>query len=164
MVCVDIVAYYCGNNLLLKLKPAYILLPVAAFIAISLFAQKTAAGFLNYLIKSVAISFEGITPVLKIDVMVQNPSNQQFVIRSISGDALANDQVIGTFSMFQQVIISPNSQIALPVIVRLNPLAIVSDLVTLILRGSGISQVIKLKGYVNANNIVAPLELSYKVI
>ena len=82
----------------------------------------------------------------------------------MSGSCFVSDTNIGTFAMFEQIIINPNAQALLPLIVRLSPLAIVSDLITLITRGSGIPQTIKLEGVVNANNIVSELNLSYKII
>ena len=65
--------------------------------------------------------------------------------------------------MFQTVTIAPNTQTTLDLIVRLNPVAIVSDLVMIITRGSGNPQVIKLQAFVNANGFVAPLALEYKI-
>jgi len=146
------------------LRASQLLLPIAGLIALGLYAQKTAAGYLNYYIRSVALSFDGIVPVLKVDLNIQNPSNQQSTIRSITGNVSANGKNIGNFSMFETIQVNPNSQVILPVYVRLAVVPIVSDLVTLILRGSGNSVEIDLKGFVNANNIVSSIDLTYKII
>lgn len=147
----------------MRLKPAQILLPVAGLLVVGLLLQKKAAGALNYFINKVAIAFEGITPVLRLDIVIQNPSNEGFVVRSITGDITSNGSVIGNASMFQTITISPNSQTLMPVFVRLSPLAVVSDLVSLITKGSGIPQTITFKGYVNANEIVSDINMTYKI-
>jgi len=148
----------------LKITPKAILLPIAALVGISLYAQKKASGFLNSYIDSIALAFEGIIPVLRLNIAFQNPSNQQFIVRSLTGNVMANDTVIGNVSSFQTIYINPNAQAILPVYIRLSPLGIVSDLLRLIQTGAGISQTIRVKGYVNANSIVAPIDLSYKII
>lgn len=147
----------------MALKPSQLLLPVAGLLAIGLLLQKKAAAALHYFIKGVAISFEGITPVLRIDIMVQNPSNQSFTVRSIVGSLFVDGDKVGDASMFQTVTIAPNSQAVMPVQVRLSPLAIVSDLVSLITKGSGIPKTLTFNGYVNANEIVNDVNMTYSI-
>lgn len=147
----------------MALRTSQLLLPVAGLLVIGLLLQKKAAAALHYFIKGVAISFEGITPVLRIDVMVQNPSNQSFTVRSIVGSLFADGSKIGDASLFQTVTIAPNSQSVLPVQVRLSPLAIVSDLVSLIMKGSGIPKTIVFNGYVNANEMVTDVNMTYSI-
>jgi late embryogenesis abundant protein len=151
------------NHCILRLKPAHILIPVAGAVALGLLMTKKASGALNYFVSKVAVSFDGFTPVLRLDIAIQNPTNSQFVVKSIAGDVLANDSVIGNASMFQTLVVPPNAQTIMPVYVRLSPLAIVSDLVSIITKGSGIPQTIKFKGYVNANDFVTDLSLSYNI-
>lgn len=146
------------------MKVSTLLLPVAGLIALGFYAQKKAAGFLSYFIKSVSISWDGIIPVLKVNIDIKNPSNEQFTIRSISGTVAANGNAVGDFSSFQVVPINPNTQTTIPVFVRLAPLAVVSDLITLVLRGSGNSITLSLKGVVNANSVVTDLDMTFKVI
>ncbi len=156
--------YYCKYKpLALALKGSQILLPLAGLLALGLLLLKKAAGSLNYFIRGVAIAFEGITPVLRLDIVVQNPSNQTFVVRSITGDVSVDSSVVGNASMFQTVTIAGNAQAVLPVQVRLSPLAIVSDLVSIITKGSGIPKTIVFKGYVNANEVVNDIDLTYKI-
>lgn len=147
----------------LAVKAAHILLPVAGIVAIGLLMTKKAAGTLTYYIKKVSLNFEGITPIIRLDIGIQNPSNSQFVVRSIAGDVLANNTVIGNASAFQTIVVSPNSEATLPLYIRLSALAIVSDLVSIITKGSGIPQTLSFKGYVNANDFVTDLNLSYKI-
>lgn len=126
-------------------------------------AQSKAAKTLNYFIQGIALAFDGFIPLLRLDIAVQNPSNEQFVIKSISGTAWLGDTNAGNFSMFQTVVIAPNAQNVVPVVVRLNPSGIVSDLIRLIQKG-GYQMDLRIKGYVNANGFVNELDLDYKVI
>lgn len=140
------------------------LLPVGLLIALGLFAQKRASGFLSYYIKSLALAFDGMTPVVKVNLVIQNPSNEQFVVRSLVATLFANGEAVGNVSAFTTITVNPNSQQILPVYVRLNTLSIVSDIVTLFQNNSGIQMTLNLKGVVNANSIVAPIDVSYKIL
>lgn len=146
-----------------RLKPIHLLAPIAGLLALGVFAQKTASGFLNYFIRSVALSWDGATPLLRVMVAIQNPTNQKFTIRSIVGTLYINDHKAGNVSMFQTIVVNPNTQNELPVIVRLDPVAVVSDLLTLIERQSGNPQVLKLDAVINANGFVSNLAMTYKL-
>jgi LEA14-like dessication related protein len=135
----------------------------AAVAAYFLYVQKQAIGLLNYVIGSVALSFNGLTPVLKINVLIQNVSNQSFTVTSFVGNVNVAGSSIGSMSSFTEVVIPPASQVTYPVYATLNLLGAVSDLVNLIQSGSGTSTTITLKGFVNANGIVAPVSLDYKI-
>lgn len=148
----------------MRLKPAYILLPIAGLIALGLMAQKKAAGFLNMFIDTVSIAFSGLTPVIRVNIAIQNPSNEQFVIKSLVANLKAGEKLIGNVSSFDTIVINPNAQIIYPVFIRLGLVAIVQDIITLIQNRSGPSQTLELSGHINANGIVSPLELSYKIL
>jgi len=147
----------------LRIKPIHIFLPLAALIAVGIFQTKKAAGMLSYFIRSLAVSFDGQIPILRITVAVQNPSNEQFTIKSIVGTLYSNDQKAANISMFQTVVINPNSQIDLPIIARLDTAAIVSDLITFLTRGSGNPIEIRLDAKANVNSFVTDLDLKYKL-
>lgn len=147
----------------MTLKPAYILLPLAGLFALGLFAQKRASAMLTYLIDGIGFAWEGTAPLLRLDMIVQNPSNEQFTIKSIVANAYTNGHTLGNISMFQTIVINPHSVQVLPVFVRMNLSAVVSDLIALLQKGSGNPQEITLKGYVNANGFVSPLNMTYKL-
>lgn len=147
---------------LLHLQAKHILLPVAGLLAIGLYAQSRAAKFLNFFIDSVAFAFDQAQPVLRLNIMVQNPSNEQFVIRSITGNAYLGETKAGSFSMFQTITIPPNNQQLVPLYVRLLPSGIVSEFIRMIQLG-GNPMTVRLQGFVNANGFVNELALDYKV-
>jgi len=126
-------------------------------------AQKKASGFLNYFVKALQLSWDGADPLLRVTVAVQNPSNEQFIIRSIVGNLFINEQKAGNVSMFETITINPNRQTDIPLIVMLDPVAVVSDLLTLIQRQSGNPQEIKLVALVNANGFVQGMTVKYKL-
>lgn len=146
-----------------RFKPVHLLAGVAGLLALGAFATKTASGFLNYFIRSVQVAWDGNQPLLRALVAIQNPTNQKFTIRSIVGTLYINGQKAGNVSMFQTIVINPNTQNELPVIIRLDPVAVVSNLLTLVENNSGNPQVIKLDAVVNANGFVSNLAMTYKV-
>jgi len=148
----------------MRIKASTILLPLAGVFALMLYLQKGAAKLLNYVIQRVQLNFQGTTPVLRVDVGVQNPSNTDFTIKSIAGDAIAGGQVIGNFSMFQTIVVASNAQTTLPIDIRLNTLGVVADLIKVITQGYGNTTTITLDGNVNANGFVQPLKLEYKLM
>lgn len=145
-----------------------VLLAATAFVGFLVFSKKKAIGLLNYFIAGIAIAFDGFTPVLRVSVGIQNPSNEDFQIRSFVGnlftiDADGTKVKIGNVSAFDTLYIRAASQATYPVYVRMNVIPIVTDLVNAIMQGSGFSREIKLEGTVNASGIVAPISLNYQI-
>lgn len=127
------------------------------------FTQKKAIGLLNYYIHDIGVDFDGLAPLMKLNIAIQNPSNSSFLVRDFVGNISANGYNIGTVSSFTPLSVPAASQVYYPVIVRLNLIGVVTDIINLIQQRSGISQEIILNGYVNASGIVAPVYLKYKI-
>lgn len=145
------------------MKSKDILLGAGIFIAWLVYSQKKAIGLLNYFISGVAITFEGITPIMRLSIGVQNVSNESFLIKSFVGNLVANGEVIGNVSSFVPMQIPAASQVNYDVYVRMSLVGIVSDIVNVIQKKSGIAQTVTLNGYVNASGLVAPVSLTYKI-
>jgi len=128
-----------------------------------LLQQKKAIEILSYFIASVGLSFEGVQPVLSLNVGVQNVSNSNFTLNSFVGTLTANGNVLGTASSFVPVYIAANSQSVFTLKIRLNLLGITADIVNILNGQTGLQQKIELKGYVNASGIVAPVDLNYEI-
>ncbi len=149
-------------------KAGDILLVTTAFVAFLVFSKRQAIGLLNYFISGIAIAMDGTTPVMRVEVAIQNPTNEDFQIRSFVGnlfaiDALGQSHTIGNVSAFGSIWVRSASQAIYPVYVRLNIGAIVSDIVNAIMQGSGPGHTIILDGTVNASGIVAPIRVDYKL-
>jgi LEA14-like dessication related protein len=140
-----------------------ILLVAGAALAYWFYTKKQAIGLLNYYIANVGLSFDGFTPILRLNIGIQNPSNASFVIKDFVGNLVANGNNIGTMSSFVPLDVPAASQVVYPIYVRLNLIGIVSDIVNLIQNKSGIAQDIELTGFVNASGVVAPIDLKYKL-
>ena len=140
-----------------------VLLGIAAVAAWFLYTQKKAIGMLSYSIQSVGLNFDGLTPILRLNILVQNVSQEAFVINAFVGNLVSNGDTIGTMSLFGQYAVPAASQSILPIDVRLSLIGVVSDIVNVIQKGSGIAQNVSLTGYVNASGVVAPVNLTYKI-
>ena len=145
-----------------------ILLVATAFVGFLVFSKRTAIGLLNYFVSGIAIAMDGFTPVMRVEIGIQNPSNEDFQIRSFVGnlfavDALNQSHPIGNVSAFSSMWVRASSQAIYPLYVRLNVGAVVSDIVNAIMQGSGPGHTIVLDGTVNASGIVAPIRVEYKL-
>lgn len=145
------------------MKAKDILIPAGLIIAWFVFAQRKALNLLSFLITKIKLSFEGITPILNVNLVIQNPSNEKYTINSFVGNLQSGTEIIGNVSSFVPTVILPNSQTTYPLTIRLSLIGVVSDLIALIQQGSGISQTLILNGYLNASGIVAPVNISYKI-
>lgn len=131
--------------------------------ALLLFGKARAAGTLFFLPGRVNnIYFDGATPVLSLSLRVQNTSSQGFTVESMAGNILSGDFVIGNFSNFNPVYIAGNSEIVVPINVRLMLVGIVQDIITSFATRSFV-KVITLQGLVNAGFVRAPVNVTFEV-
>lgn len=138
-------------------------LATGALIALSALAKAQASGTLNFLPGQVhSISFDGVTPVMAFDLIIQNPSSKSFNIRSLVGNIIANDILIGNVAAYQTTYVRPNGNTVYRLAVRLNVLGIVNDLIRA-LSGSGFAQTVRFKASANVDNFMVPISINYKI-
>jgi hypothetical protein len=130
--------------------------------AIWAWSQARAAGFLNTAAKSVSLAFDGLTPVLTLNLLIQNPSNSTFLVKAVSGNLYSKGELIGNVSNFTQITVGPASQVEYPLYIRLSLLGVVTDIVKLF-SGGGLQQQIEFKGVVNANDTTFPIDFKYVI-
>ena len=106
--------------------------------------------------------FDGVTPVLTLGLVAQNVSNQQMTIKSIVANLFTNNYLVGNLASFTPQVILPTSQVTLYVDVRLSPLSIVNDIIRAIQYGN-FQQNVVLKGDMNVDNMVLPVDMNYKI-
>lgn len=136
---------------------------IAAGLGIWAFTQARAAGNLQYFPGNITdLSLSGINPTLQAQLIIQNTSNVQFEIRSLSASVLSNDTLIGNVSSFTATVIPPNSQIIYPLTIQLLTISIIDDIINAINTGS-IRREIVLNGSLNANGQQVPLQLTYVI-
>lgn len=140
-----------------------ILTGAAILIGYNLFAKSNAAGTLNfYPTKVTNIGFDGVTPVATLGLAAQNPSNQRFTLRSITGNLTANGYMIGNISQFLSQVIQPTSSSVIYLDIRLSLLSVVTDVINAFQTGNFTQELI-FKGWVNVDGILQPLDIKYKV-
>lgn len=144
------------------MKLPTVLLAIAAFVGIVAFAKKKAADLLNFNISGLDAHFDGYTPVITVNVAVQNPTNESFHVRAITGNLSANDYNIGTVTNFNSATIPPASQVIYPLDIHVSLFGIIADLWNAI-KGSGFSQKIKFDGIVNVDGVAIPLTINRKI-
>lgn len=113
-------------------------LAVAALvIGYSLFRKGAAAGRLVFYPEKIrSLDFDGTTPIMKFGLGIQNTSNQRFTINSIAGNAYVNNTYFGNVSNFTQVIVQPNSQAILPLIIRVSLIGAIQQIIEAIDTGN----------------------------
>jgi hypothetical protein len=154
--------YFIGPNTMLMNAKA-IFLAVGAYAAITLLGKKSDAGKLSYGIASVNPSLDGITPILDINLSIQNPTNSNFSIRSFVGSITSNGSTIGTTSNYQTQNILPLSTSYYKISLRMSLIGIAVDVYNAIQGGSGWAQQIEIKGNANVDGYIAPVDLKYQI-
>lgn len=65
---------------------------------------------ISFLLRGVRVGGGITSPVIVIDLAIQNPTNQRAILKSISGEVSANGQYIANLSAFGEQVIQPNSE------------------------------------------------------
>ena len=73
-----------------------------------------------------------LQPTLKIGFIVQNPTNQRIIVRSIVGSLTVNNKFLANVSSFGDQIIQPNSESGITVTTRPSVLGVFNTVKTLI--------------------------------
>lgn len=106
--------------------------------------------------------FDLLPPTLYVNLNVQNTSNITFTINSLAASVTSDGTLIGNISDFTPVVISANGQGAIPLTVRLLPIGIANDIISIYNGGSG-NRTITINGSVNANGTQQSFSLSFKI-
>lgn len=106
-------------------------------------------------------TIDGISPIIYADLIIQNTSNIEFTINSLAGNVTCDSTQVGNISNFTPVRILPNSQGALPLTLKMLPIGLVNNIISVITGGAG-SKVLKLDGSVNANGVQSAFSMTFK--
>jgi LEA14-like dessication related protein len=139
------------------------LLAAGALIAYRLFASGKTMKSLRFFPKKVYdIKMEGITPVLKLGLGVQNISNESLELKSLIGNVFCNDIEIGRVNLISPTKINASSETILILSVRLSLLGIVQDLIKAF-KGGGWKKKIVIKAMANVDRWNIPINVSYTI-
>ena len=64
----------------------------------------------NLVLKDVRPGGKVLSPEINIDIAVQNPSNQQATLKSVTGNLYINDKFVANFTSFGDQLISPRAE------------------------------------------------------
>lgn len=148
----------------MKLLPA-VGLTIAGLFVLSKVMTASAASRINFTLGNIGISSSGITPIVQLTVLAQNPTDKSITISSIVGNVLLNGQLIGNIPPVGfPITVAANSQSQIPISVMLQGLSLISDVVSMLSGTAGLSAVVSLTGTVNVDGLLLPLNLSYRII
>jgi len=138
-------------------------LAAGAVIALTAFQKANASGTLNFYPDSLRnIELDGITPVATFGLVIQNPSSQRFVVKSLAGNLTANGFRIGNVSSFTPIVINANSQVVYLLTVRLSLIGVVQDIINAF-NGNGVQQTVRFNAWINVDNYSVPVDMSFKI-
>lgn len=135
---------------------------VAGVAGIWLWNLSRAVNNLTYIPDNITGFSLGPPPLLTTGLIVQNTSNIDFTVHSISANVTTDGTLIGYISDFTPVTIPANSQRSVPLTLILQPLGVVNTIISIINGGVG-SRNIAVDGTMNASGVQLPLSLSWKV-
>lgn len=124
--------------------------------------SKAASNLIYFPGNITGFQLDGISPIIYVDLIVQNTNNVSFTINSLAGNVLSNNTVIGNIKNFTPVEVAGNSQTAVPLTLVLQPIAIVGEIIS-VLTGSTGERNLQVHGTVNANGIQAGFDLIYNI-
>ena len=136
-------------------------------LAWNLFARGQAAYSLNFLPGKIkTLTWDGVRPVIVVEMIVQNTSNHSFNILSIAGNVYTNQNgktiLIGTVSDFVTKQIAPISENRLDISFRLQLQGVVADILNIFQTGLN-PQTITLKAFANVDGLQIPLDYNYQL-
>lgn len=143
------------------LKP--LLIAGGVYYLYNLIAKGGAAASLNYRVAKVDVSLDGLTPLVQITIGVQNPTNQNFTIRSIVGDISSNGSYLANVSSFTAAYVAPNAESLIVINARVSLVGALTDLYDTLQGNGSIQQKIKFGGSVNVDGVVVPLNMNYTI-
>lgn len=142
------------------------LLLIGLAVGIYINTQQKAAENLVYFPGNAGIptgfAFEGATPVLTGELIVQNTSNVDFTINSLAGNVSTDGTLVGNISNFEPVTIRANSQAKLPLHLALFPYGIVDNIINSFFGGAQKRELL-IDGSANANGQQVAINLKYTV-
>lgn len=139
------------------------LIAVAGLLALSLTRRAVAGGNMLFYPGGIkGFSFDGLTPVFKLGLIVQNTSNNTYNVNSIAASLFNNGTLVGNVSAFGLQAIPPNSQMVLVINARLGALSIVNDLINAF-QTKNFQFDVELKGTANVDGWQVPINLDYKI-
>ena len=95
-------------------------------------------------------------------MLVQNPTNQRVIVKSVVGSVYVNDKFLATVSAFGDQVIEGNAESVLNITARPGAIGVFNTLKELITQPIG-SNVIRFSGSANVDGVNVPVEQTQTV-
>jgi hypothetical protein len=123
-----------------------------------LIKKATLLNKIQFYLNKAKVSGSLFRPVIQLEYIIENPTNNTAELKSIVGEVFVNDQFVARFSKFGSQTIDPNAQS--PLLINAVPVltgvfSAVKDLLTQP-AGSGVR--VRTTGTANVNKIVLPFD------
>lgn len=130
----------------------------AAGIAIFLVSRFSFSKKLNFIFQSIKTGGSVLQPTVDVTIALQNPTNQQVTVKSISGQILLNDKFISNISSFQPVNISPNSESYITIKARPSLFGVITTIKNVLTNKTGNNNFL-ITGNANVDNVSIPFSM-----
>jgi hypothetical protein len=139
-------------------KVSPILLIAGAFAAWYLFSRANTIGSLNFVPIGMSVTGGGVS----VAIQVQNPTNNNLLLSSFSGNLAIGGSNVGNVSDFTPTTIAANSASQINLLILPNAFAIAADVINNVTgnEGSGSIQA-QLTGTANVNGVPVPVNLPF---
>lgn len=125
-------------------------------------AKKAAAQRLIFRIQNIKAEEHGLNFYLTVNIVISNPTSQDFNVSSLSGSLSINGQSIGVVSSFQKTLIAANSQAIYPITIVIGLVGAGLDIFNLISNPSG-GLSLQISGTANIEGVAIPVNVTDKV-
>lgn len=110
----------------------------------------------NLVLKDVRPGGKLLSPTINIDIAVQNPSNQQAILKSVTGNLYVNDKFVANFTNFDSQSIYPRAESIITITAKPGILGVYNTIKTLLAqRTGGLSATFT--GSANVDGILLPI-------
>ncbi len=142
---------------------ATVIVGAAALLVYALKKTYSATALNFYPSDVISASMDGMTPTVRIRIAVQNPTTDNFTMKSFVANVYANDAVIGNVYTYIGKVIEPLSTSFFDVTLRLSLIGIATDVYQAIVNHTGFTQQIKMVAHTLVDSILLPVTLDYKI-
>lgn len=103
-------------------------------------------------------------PEVNVNVLAQNPTNEDIRVTAMVADVYVNDNFVGNVSNFVAFVIQPATETAFPLKVRLNVPGLFSQIADILKGTGGLQAKIRVLGTLNVEGTIVPIDLTHKII
>ena len=91
----------------------------------------------NLVLKDVRPGGKLLSPTIDIDIIAQNPSNQQATLKSVTGNLYINDKLVSNFTSFKDQLIAPRAESIITITAKPGVLGVYNTIKTLLTKRTG---------------------------